>query len=231
MGVKKGIVQLLLTAVAVIGICLALSPQPAFAYSDAQTGLQYDLLGDAATIFGFTPRGGFDGHLVIPATLGGKSVAYIDSGAFEGCDSLKVVEIPEGVITVASGSFVSCANLTTVIVPKYAKIGSNAFVSNNRNLTVYFHGDEFSEMESSYHSFVKAGLISCAVYELSVSRVCGFVSSPEFGGHLFIPSSIYGKNITRIYLLGDYGQWSKPDFLEKVTLMITHLKTVSILDK
>jgi hypothetical protein len=46
----------------------------------------------------------------------------IEGGAFEGCDSLESVYIPDGVLKIGVGAFESCTRLTTVNIPPSLKV-------------------------------------------------------------------------------------------------------------
>lgn len=63
----------------------------------------------------------------MPSSLG--SLGYnIDGGVFEGCISLKSVEIPKGVTEIPCMTFAGCVNLLSVRLPETIRIiGSDAF--------------------------------------------------------------------------------------------------------
>jgi len=74
-------------------------------------------------------------ELVIPATLvhpelGELPVVKIGEAAFLGNETLKKVEIPEGVTVIGAGAFQSCSALTDVVLPEGLEtIGDSAFES------------------------------------------------------------------------------------------------------
>ena len=55
---------------------------------------------------------GSDTDIRIPETINGVKVAVISDYAFEGCESLKSVVIPEGVTSIGWGAFEGCDSLT-----------------------------------------------------------------------------------------------------------------------
>jgi len=74
---------------------------------------------------------GFSGHtgwLVIPVEIDGKTVSGIAYRAFEECDELRYVFIPEGLLRVGSYAFVGCKKLAFIDIPdSVMEIGSYAF--------------------------------------------------------------------------------------------------------
>jgi len=82
----------------------------------------------------------------IPASLssitviGGTKVA---KGAFEGCEGLTSVKLPEGIVAIEDDAFKGCISLTTVFLPKSAvTIGSEAFSDTKKLHTIYYLGTE-----------------------------------------------------------------------------------------
>ena len=65
-----------------------------------------------------------------------ENVTSIGEYAFSGCDKLKSVSIPEGVLSIANGTFINCSNLSNINLPdSVTSIGEDAFTSCN-SLTV-----------------------------------------------------------------------------------------------
>ncbi len=68
------------------------------------------------------------GALEIPATIDGYPVTSIGSSAFEGCNSLTSVTIPDGVTRIGSYAFSGCSSLTSITIPdSVTSIGNYAF--------------------------------------------------------------------------------------------------------
>ena len=77
---------------------------------------------------------GCDGLISIDIPEG---VAEIGSCAFSDCSSLTSIDIPEGVVDIGTGAFSYCRSLTSVIIPKgVTKIRNNTFDSCNRLTSV-----------------------------------------------------------------------------------------------
>ena len=67
-------------------------------------------------------------EIIIPATFSGKPVTSINSFAFDNCDSLTSVVIPNGVTSIGSSAFHDCSSLTSVVIPdSVTTIGDDAF--------------------------------------------------------------------------------------------------------
>ncbi len=113
---------------------------------------------------------GDGGDLVIPSTLGGYPVVGIDSnydssdewwyhGAFEECDTVTSVVIPEGVTFIAKGAFGGCTALTSIVIPSTVREMCNSF-GNCTNLTAVYISDLeawcnlnfYDDLESSLYS-------------------------------------------------------------------------------
>lgn len=79
------------------------------------------------------------GNIVIPNTLGGYPVAYIDDSAFSGCRSITNITIPESVTSIGNSAFYGCTSLVSVtMLDSVTTIGRNAFnyCSNLSDITI-----------------------------------------------------------------------------------------------
>ena len=87
---------------------------------------EYSILDDGTVKI--TDYTGSDSKLVIPGTIDGKKVTSIGGYAFEYCESLTSVTIPNGVTSIGSGAFINCANLKSITIPNsVTSIGYYAF--------------------------------------------------------------------------------------------------------
>lgn len=58
---------------------------------------------------------GDETDISIPSSISGKPVSVIESGAFDGCDSIKTIEVPDTVIKVADDSFTGAGSLEKIV--------------------------------------------------------------------------------------------------------------------
>ena len=71
---------------------------------------------------------GSDTDIRIPETINGVKVAVISDYAFEGCESLKSVAIPDSVTSIGDDAFSGCTSLTSVVIPEgVTSIGDRVF--------------------------------------------------------------------------------------------------------
>ncbi len=90
------------------------------------TGLLYEIVDSEVTITGYTAD--LPANLVIPDTIEGYPVTTIGEYAFDHCDPLMSVTIPDSVITIGDYAFYTCYFLTTVTIPdSVITIGDYAF--------------------------------------------------------------------------------------------------------
>ena len=58
---------------------------------------------------------GSETEIVIPSNISGKPVSEIEGGAFRGCDSIKVITVPDTVVMVYGDSFTGASSLQKII--------------------------------------------------------------------------------------------------------------------
>ena len=67
-------------------------------------------------------------ELIIPSTLGGRTVTSIRYKAFENCVTLTSITIPDSVTNIGGAAFYNCSRLTSITIPDgVTSIGDNAF--------------------------------------------------------------------------------------------------------
>ncbi len=99
-------------------VCMALAltavPCVTVWAEETSDGFIYEVYNDHVEITGYT---GDASELEIPAEIEGLPVTVIDDDAFDNCDSLTSVTIPNGVTTIGEDAFNGCKSLTRVIIP------------------------------------------------------------------------------------------------------------------
>ena len=131
---KKPIAAVLAGICCVVGmpqVQLVLPALQAAAAETADTGtvgtLTYTLESDRAVI---TQCDENAEEVVIPSEIEGKPVLEIGEGAFQFCEKLTSVEIPDTVQTIGKNAFWSCHKLQDVTLPKnLVSVGDNCFRS------------------------------------------------------------------------------------------------------
>jgi len=101
----------------------------AMAVSAAQSGdFTYATnINNAVSITGYTGSGG---DVTIPGTLDGKTVTVIGDRAFQDCDTLTGVTLPDSVTNIEEDAFTDCTGLTNVWLGAGVRtIGEDAFDS------------------------------------------------------------------------------------------------------
>jgi len=94
--------------------------------------------------------------VVIPSTHDGRTVKYIGRSAFEGCDKLTSVIIPEGVEEIDTDAFKGCTKLETISLPtSIKKIETGAFDDcNSLKFNVYQNGNYLGNKENAYVALI-----------------------------------------------------------------------------
>ena len=87
-----------------------------------------------------------ESDLVIPAAIDGKKVVAIGDLAFENCDSLTSITIPDSVTSIGDYAFWWCRSLTSVTIPgSVASIGDDAFFDCPDTLQLIVDRDSYAK--------------------------------------------------------------------------------------
>ena len=85
----------------------------------APDGLEYLDNGDGTyTLSGYRKTVTMPSELFIPAEFDGKKVVKVGNWAFNGCNDLQRVIVPEGITCIGNGAFYSCKNITEIVLPQ-----------------------------------------------------------------------------------------------------------------
>jgi hypothetical protein len=116
------------------------------------------------TITGYTDTAG---DLVIPAEIAGLRVTAIGDRAFEGCDGLTSVTIPDSVETIGDEAFRGCSSLESVTIPGSVEtIGNSAFLGCRSLESVTILG---SVTSIGYTAFYLCDGLTSVTFEGSIS--------------------------------------------------------------
>ncbi|MBE7077179.1 MAG: leucine-rich repeat domain-containing protein [Clostridiales bacterium] len=91
-------------------------------------GLIYELSNNDYTYTVIGLENSTDETIVIPETFEGVTVRSIGEGAFQGCNTITRVKIPDSVTSIENFAFANCSSLEEIVIPDSVKtIGKNAF--------------------------------------------------------------------------------------------------------
>ncbi len=121
--------KILFTVIVATIVLLVLSVFERTVYAQTSGYYQYTVSDGKATITGYTGPGG---AVAIPAALDSYPVSAIGDHAFNGCQSITGITIPESVIGIGNFSFYSCNSLKSVTLGSgLTSIGDSAFYNCN----------------------------------------------------------------------------------------------------
>ena len=158
----------LLSVVLTMALLLCVVPLGAMSVSAANVSqLSYTISGDEVTITGCDLNA--LGNLYIPETIEGYPVTGIDAKAFENCDKLLKVVIPDSVTYVGSSAFDHCDNLTSVVVGNGITTISSHMFLDCANLTSVVIPDSVTAIQSA--AFVRCYSLTSINLPNSVSFI------------------------------------------------------------
>ena len=110
---KKTLLCILITTF-VLTLC-SCKEKETFSYTSNMTGIT------------ITAYSGEESDLTLPDEIDGKKVMALESGVFEGCESLTSITLPDAITEIPANCFKNCENLETVTAPAVTKVGFSAF--------------------------------------------------------------------------------------------------------
>lgn len=157
---------------ALLLLALALCAEGQFSFGDYSYSLEgYVFIDPAGVPITLTGYSGPGGAVTIPYTLDGHPVETINR-AFEGCQTLTSVRIPEPVYfrTIGVGAFANCTNLTNVVLNGCFNIGDDAFYGCTRLTNI-----ERPSCSIGWYAFARSGLRN-----VSLSRYTTYIGVGAF---------------------------------------------------
>ncbi len=163
--------------------------RPLDVFADTSGYYTYTVSNGEATITGCDTT--ISGSVTIPSTLGGYPVTSIRFLAFNGCNKLASITIPDGVTNIEFLAFQGCTNLTSITIPdSVTSIGDDAFVD-----TEYYNNTSNWDNGVLYidSSLIEAKTNLSGSYSIKQGSVC--ISYGAFKGctgltNITIPDSI-----------------------------------------
>lgn len=158
-------------------------------YSQTLSTLESDFtLNDAGVITAYSGGGG---NVVIPSTIGGRTVLGIGASAFQNKTSLESVTMPSTLQRIESSAFSGCTNLRVVELNEgLQSIGASAFAYTTALSAIWFPST-VTELGAS--SFLRSGLTS--VY---VPSTVSTVGTSAFQECTRLRSAIFMGNVTTL---------------------------------
>lgn len=144
---------------------------------------------DANGYLTITGYKGSNADVVIPSSIGGKTVRYIGDSAFSGNTSLKSVIIPEGITYIGTYAFKDCTSLENISVPNSVKsvgrtiLGNTKWLSEQSNTFVIIGDGVLIKINS------KDSNISVPDGVKYISNVFYYIGTVE---SITLPSSVWG---------------------------------------
>lgn len=134
---KKTVVSVCIAALAAIAVagCGKHVKVAVYTYEENDEG--------KLVITGLTDKGKEDMVLKVPASIDGKEVIGIGSGAFREDSKVTEVVIADGITYVSENVFLNCYNLKTIDIPESVKtIGTNTFTGTEWEYQIFKDKDE-----------------------------------------------------------------------------------------
>ena len=165
---------------------------------------KYNQKGDFIEIKGMTKAGKSMPHHTVPATINGKPVKIIASGAFHDRTEMLSIDLPDTIEMIGDYAFSSCDSLTSAIVPdSVTEIGKNAFSKcyNLASITIPESVTKIGEKAFSYCSKLTSITIPESVTEIGRNSFlsCAYLAeigvSPENPNYTSVDGVLFTKDM------------------------------------
>ena len=149
-------------------------------------GLRYSLRTDGT--YAVSGMGAASGRrLIIPSVHNEKAVTAIGSYAFDNCDSLETVILPNSITDIESSAFSGCTNLKSIVIPEgVISIGSSAFsgCGNLKSITIpnsvkIIGSDAFGKCDGLTSVTIPAGVTRIDSFAFSECTNLQSITIPE----------------------------------------------------
>ena len=140
----------------------------------------------------YTSSGPFYGSGITELTIS-PNVTTFYPGAFQGCKSIRTVEIPNSVTTIGNYAFKDCSGLTSIVIPaSVTEIGSNTFDGCSGLKKVAYPSDLSNPFETSVSAieYLREGSIMEDGFIYGPDKDVLYYAPLSFEGEYVIPSSV-----------------------------------------
>ena len=165
----------------------------AFAETVVINGITYDVATKAKVATVIQSETGYNGDIVIPATIEHNGVTYsvtsIGSYAFSDCSGLTSIAIPSSVTSIGDEAFLCCYGLTSIVIPNsVTSIGYSAFFGCS-GLTSIVIGNSVRSIE--HYAFYNCYGLTSVEIPNSVTSIGGYAFNGCSGlTNITIPNSV-----------------------------------------
>ncbi|MDE6000705.1 MAG: leucine-rich repeat protein [Clostridia bacterium] len=138
----------------------------------------------------------FKTEITIPSTYNGKPVTAISKEAFDGCNSLTSITIPDSVTSIGDSAFDGCTSLTSVTIGNgVTEIGNNAFNGCSSLTSITIPDSVTSIGDYAFHYCSSLTSITVDANNSTYSSQDGILYNKNKTEFIYIPEAIKG-NIT-----------------------------------
>ncbi|MDD6489638.1 MAG: leucine-rich repeat domain-containing protein [Clostridia bacterium] len=184
---------------------------------ETKTDFEYEINSDNTVKI--TKYIGKSTNVVIPSTIGGKTVTSIGNSAFKDCSSVTEITIPDSVISIGNFAFSSCTSLKEIKIPdSVQKIGSSVFRWCTGLETIEIAGEDITEIKE--YSFSGCENLKKIIISDSILKIGEYA----FGGC---------TSLKDVYYTGTEKEWKKisiQKYNENLTKATIHYKSSSVVN-
>ncbi len=146
-------------------------------------------------------KGEYLGEITIPSELNYNSEKYkvelISKSAFEGCEGITTINLPNSIISIGQFAFSGCAELTSIIIPDKVSIIESFTFYNCKNLHTITIGAGIKEINNT--AFQLCGNLTNILWKVATMEDFLYAhNTPFYGIKSQITSFVFGENVEHI---------------------------------
>lgn len=145
------------------------------------------------TITGLSEEGKLHSDFVIPSVINGVTITTLEQNAFQGCDNIVHMILPDSLTTIKAGVFIECTNLVEMEVPDSVTSFADSVFCACSNLKRVVIGSGVIRLSGT---FINCGSLS----EIILKDGLQDLNSGNFTGDIAVPlqSLVIPKSVTTI---------------------------------